>query len=217
MPLAQTSASVSMGQCRIISVAGGTASGKTTLARDIYRIGGSDRVQVIPLDSYYRPQSEFPLEKRALQNYDHPNAFDCELLRTHLDSLMKGEGVEIPVYDFPQHTRSSSATHYVASTDVVIVEGILALHFPKLREVYSYSIFVDAPDQLRFDRRMHRDIRERGRTEACVTRQWNETVHPMHVEFCAPTLKLASEVVSGEAWDDNTIEALWTRILAAVA
>ena len=206
-----------MGRCRIISVAGGTASGKTTLARDIYRVGGADRVQVIPLDSYYRPQSELPLERRALQNYDHPDAFDCELLRAHLDSLLQGEAVDIPVYDFAQHARSSSATHHIAPTDVVIVEGILALHFPKLREVYSYSIFVDAPDQLRFERRLNRDIRERGRTEACVTRQWNETVHPMHVDFCAPTLKLASEVVSGEAWDDNTISDLWKRILQAIA
>jgi uridine kinase len=205
-----------MGRCRIISVAGGTASGKTTLARDLQRIGGQERVQVIPLDAYYRDWPGAPLEKRALNNYDHPDAFEVELLREHLRSLVGGAAVEIPVYDFALHARSSAETQTVSATDVVIVEGILAMHFPVLREVYSYSIFVDAPDHLRFERRLSRDVRERGRTEESVVAQWNETVHPMHVQFCAPTLSLASEVVSGERWDDATIERLWVRIVAAL-
>jgi len=133
-----------------------------------------------------------------------------------LRSLVGGAAVEIPVYDFALHARSSAETQTVSATDVVIVEGILAMHFPVLREVYSYSIFVDAPDHLRFERRLSRDVRERGRTEESVVAQWNETVHPMHVQFCAPTLSLASEVVSGERWDDATIERLWVRIVAAL-
>jgi len=205
-----------MGRCRIISVAGGTASGKTTLARDLQRIGGPERVQVIPLDAYYRDWPNLPLEKRALNNYDHPDAFEVELLRSHVSDLQTGKRVDIPVYDFALHARSMSETHSITATDVVIVEGILAMHFPVLREVYSYSIFVDAPDQLRFDRRLSRDVRERGRTEESVLNQWNDTVHPMHIQFCAPTLSLASEVVSGEKWDDTMIQALWGRIIAAL-
>jgi uridine kinase len=104
----------------------------------------------------------------------------------------------------------------IEPTDVVIVEGILALHYPQLRQVYSYSVFVDASDELRFARRLKRDVRERGRTEESVHLQWNQTVQPMHVQFCAPTLDLASERVSGEVWDDVVVENLWVSIRSAL-
>ena len=204
-----------MSRCRIIGVAGGTASGKTTLARDIYRIGGSDKIQVIALDSYYRCHKHLPMEQRATINYDHPDVFEFDLLRRHLDTLISGEAVEVPTYDFATHSRAQE-TMRIEPTDVVIVEGILALHYPQLRQVYSYSVFVDASDDLRFDRRLKRDVRERGRTEESVYLQWNQTVHPMHVQFCAPTLDLASERVSGEVWDDSVIENLWASIRAAL-
>lgn len=205
-----------MARCRIISVAGGTASGKTTLAHDLYRVGGAERVQVIPLDSYYNDQSNLPLEERASRNYDHPDAFESKLLRHHLDALRNGHGVDVPVYNFALHCRDSESTQRVEPVDVVIVEGILALHYPELREVYSYSVFVDTDDDLRFQRRLKRDISERGRTEKCVHTQWNSTVHPMHVQYCAPTRALAAEVMTGERWDDSAIEGLWKRIVAAV-
>jgi len=204
-----------MSRCKIVAVAGGTASGKTTLARDLYRIGGSEQVQVIPLDSYYRCHKHLPMEERAAINYDHPRVFESDLLRHHLDILRSGEAIEVPTYDFATHSRASE-TMRVEATDVVIVEGILALHYPQLREAYSYSVFVDAADKLRFDRRLKRDVRERGRTEESVYLQWEQTVHPMHVEFCAPTLSLASEVVSGEKWDDGVVQALWERMKIAL-
>lgn len=206
-----------MTQSKIIGVAGGTASGKTTLARDIYRIGGSDQVQVIPLDAYYRCHAHLPLEERAKINYDHPDSFEADLLRAHLDLLLAGRAVDIPVYDFATHTRSRSEHHRIQPSPIVIVEGILSLHFSQLREVYSYSVFVEASDQLRFDRRLKRDVRERGRTEASVHAQWNETVHPMHARFCQPSIEFASEVVNGAAWDESVIKALWGRICAVPA
>jgi uridine kinase len=206
-----------MTQCKIIGVAGGTASGKTTLARDLHRIGGADRVQVIPLDSYYRCHSHLPLEERAKINYDLPDSFEADLLRAHLDLLLSGQAVDIPVYDFATHTRSLVESHRIVAAPIIIVEGILSLHFTQLREVYSYSVFVEAPDQLRFERRLKRDVAERGRTEASVRAQWNETVQPMHLRFCQPSSEHASEVVSGAAWDDAVISSLWDRILAATA
>jgi uridine kinase len=204
-----------MSRCRIIGVAGGTASGKTTLARDLHRVGGSDKVQVIALDSYYRCHKHLPMEQRAAINYDHPDVFEFDLLRRHLDILVSGKSVDVPTYDFATHSRASE-TMRIEPTDVVIVEGILALHYPQLRQVYSYSVFVDASDELRFARRLKRDVRERGRTEESVHLQWNQTVQPMHVQFCAPTLDLASERVSGEVWDDVVVENLWVSIRSAL-
>lgn len=201
---------------RIISVAGGTASGKTTLAHDLAQIGGADRVEVIPLDSYYRCRKECSLEERAGMNYDHPDAFESNLLRAHLDDLISGKGVDMPVYDFATHARSPK-TEKINPKQLIIVEGILALHYPELRAAYSYSIFVDTPDPLRFSRRLERDVRERGRTEESVHSQWNTTVHPMHVQFCAPTRALASEVMSGEAWDPQSVSELFQRIVAHVS
>jgi uridine kinase len=204
-----------MGRCRIICVAGGTASGKTTLARELYRLGGDERVQVLPLDSYYHDRGNLPPEERETVNYDHPDALEIKLLRFHLDALRNGNSVDAPVYDFATHSRSKEAQK-IAPKDVVIIEGILALHFPELREAYSYSVFVDTDDTLRFRRRMKRDVSERGRTEESVHTQWNATVQPMHIKYCAPTRELASEVMTGESWSDNELTGLWNRILAAV-
>jgi uridine kinase len=216
VPLAEVGQLVGMARCRIISVAGGTASGKTTLAHDLHRLGGPERVQVIPLDSYYRDQANISLEERALRNYDHPDAFDITLLRNHLDELLNGKGVDTPIYNFALHCRDARQVHRVEPVDVVIVEGILALHYQELREVYSYSVFVDTDDDLRFQRRLKRDVCERGRTEESVHTQWNATVHPMHLQYCAPTRALAAEVMTGERWDEGAISQLWKRIVSAV-
>lgn len=204
-----------MGRCRIICVAGGTASGKTTLAHELYRLGGDERVQVLPLDSYYHDRGHLSPEERATVNYDHPEALEIKLLRFHLDALRNGQGVDAPVYDFATHSRSKEIQR-IAPKDVVIVEGILALHFPELRGAYSYSVFVDTDDDLRFKRRLKRDVSERGRTEQSVHDQWNATVQPMHLQYCAPTLALASEVMTGETWSPEEVTGLWRRILSAV-
>jgi len=205
-----------MSRCRIIAVAGGTASGKTTLAHELHRVAGAERVQVLPLDSYYHDQAHLSLEQRALTNYDHPDAFETKLLRHHLDALRNGHGIDVPVYNFALHCRERNQVLRVEPVDVIIVEGILALHYPELREVYSYSVFVDTADEPRLKRRLKRDVCERGRTEESVHEQWRSTVHPMHVRYCAPTRSLATEVMTGESRSEGAVDALWKRILAAV-
>lgn len=196
---------------RIVAVVGGTASGKTTLASDLYRIGGTEKVQVIPLDAYYRCNAHLPLEERAKVNYDHPDAFEIEFLIEQLLLLQRGEAVETPTYHFATHSRSAQ-TRRILPQDVIIIEGILTLHFPEIRDILSYSVFVDTPDDLRFARRLSRDVRERGRTEESVITQWNDTVQPMHERFCAPTKHFASELIDGSSWADPDVVALWHRV-----
>ena len=204
-----------MSCCRIICVAGGTASGKTTLAGELYRRGGDEQVQIVALDSYYRDLSHLPPEERATVNYDHPDALEIALLRFHLDALRNGNIIEAPVYDFATHSRSKEVQR-VSPSAIVILEGILALHYPELREVYSYSVFVDTADELRFERRLARDVRERGRTKESVREQWDATVQPMHLQYCIPTRAWASEIMTGEEWSEPEVAALWGRILSAV-
>jgi len=201
-----------MTKTRIIAVAGGTASGKTTLARDLARIGGAGKLHIIPLDAYYRCNAHLAPEARALINYDHPDAFEVGLLESHLAALTSGSAVDVPEYDFSTHSRAAKTSH-VIPPEVIIIEGILALHYPGLRQAYYRSVFVDTPDELRFTRRLARDVRERGRTEDSVHRQWEDTVQPMHEQFCAPTKTHASEVFSGEGWDDTHVAALLERLL----
>jgi uridine kinase len=181
------------------------------------RIGGEGTVQIIALDSYYRDNPHLSPEERTAVNYDHPDAFEAELLRMHLDALREGHAIDVPVYEFATHSRSPSQAQRVAPSDVIVVEGILALHFPELREVYSYSVFVETGDELRFQRRLKRDVRERGRTEESVHVQWNDTVHPMHVQYCQPTRAFATEVITGEEWSEGELTELWKRIIHANA
>lgn len=203
-----------MTKTRIIAVAGGTASGKTTLARDLVRVGGAGRVQIVPLDAYYRCNGHLPPDERARCNYDHPDAFEIGLLEQHLQELLEGAAVSVPQYDFSTHSRSK-ITQLMQPSQMILVEGILALHFPALRRLYASSVFVDTPDALRFSRRMSRDIRERGRTEDSVHTQWDDTVQPMHLEFCEPTKQHAAETFSGEAWNDSHVQALLERLTRA--
>ena len=196
---------------KIVAIAGGTASGKTTLARDLLRLGGEDLVQIVPLDAYYQCNGHLPLEQRAAVNYDHPLAFEISVLAQQLAVLSRGEVVDIPVYDFATHSRSAD-TKRIKPTALILVEGILALHFTELRSFYSRSVFVDTPEALRLSRRIARDVRERGRTEASVHEQWNENVHPMHLEFCEPTKAIALEIFNGAAWNDEQVLALLERL-----
>lgn len=203
-----------MTDSKLIAIVGGTASGKTTLASDLVSVAAGD-VGMIPLDAYYRCNGHLPMETRARVNYDHPDAFEASLLVDHLARLRRGEGVEVPRYDFATHSRSK-VTERAIARKVIVVEGILTLHFEELREMFSYSIFVDTPDDLRFSRRLARDVRERGRTEECVRLQWQETVQPMFSEFCAPTKQFASEVIGGASWGRADVEDLWKRVQQAV-
>ncbi len=178
----------------IIGLAGGTGSGKTTIAAALLAAAGPDNAVVIPQDAYYRSQSGLPLEQRALINYDEPAAFDTPFLRTQLLALTHGESVRRPVYDFGNHLRAQE-TVLVGSRPIIVLEGILTLHEPALRDLMDVKVFVDAPADERFIRRLERDVRERSRTAESVINQYRSTVKPMHDLYVQPSKQHADLIV----------------------
>ncbi len=180
----------------IIAIAGGTGSGKTTAANFLADYLGRERVTIMAIDDYYRSQPGTTLEERAKMNYDHPESLDLELLAVHLEGLKRGEEVVRPVYDFANHDRSEQ-TVKIAPTEIVIVEGILALADENLRSKYTMTIYMDEPADIRFIRRLKRDTKERGRSVESVIGQYLTTVRPMHEQFVEPT-KLMADYVEGE-------------------
>ncbi len=177
----------------ILGIAGGTGSGKTTIAQAIVRELKDDAAWV-DHDSYYKDQSHLGPEERQRINFDHPDALDNELLLQHLLALKRGEGVDKPVYDFKTHTRTEVTTP-IAPAPVVVVEGILTLAIVRLREVFDIRIFVDTDADIRLMRRIRRDIEQRGRTFADVRRQYYGTVRPMHMAFVEPSKRYANVII----------------------
>ena len=169
----------------IIGISGGTGSGKTTVANRILESVSADEVVFIQQDLYYRDLKDMPLDYRNAANFDHPDAVDNELLINHLKKLGAGEPVELPIYDFRTHTRLPATTR-VEPKPIVIVEGILIFAEPRLLEQMDIKVFVDTPDDIRFIRRLRRDIAERGRTAESVIEQYLATVRPMHMQFVEP-------------------------------
>ena len=178
----------------VIGLAGGTGSGKTTVATALVETAGREQVALLPQDAYYRAQPHVPEAARALTNYDEPSAFDHDLLVDHVEALVHGESIERPVYDFARHDRSDR-TLRVSSAPIVIVEGILVLHDAGLRERLTLKVFVDAPADERFIRRLERDVRERGRSAESVIEQYRRTVKPMHDLFVEPSKQHADLIV----------------------
>lgn len=177
----------------VIGLAGGTGSGKTTIARSLLETAGT-QATVIPQDAYYRSHPDLPFAQRALINYDEPQAFDTPLLVSQLKDLVAGQPVERPAYDFSQHLRSTG-TVSVHSHPVIIVEGILTLHEPALRSLFDVRVFVDAPADERFIRRLERDVRERERSAESVISQYRTTVRPMHDLYVEPSRQHADLIV----------------------
>ena len=177
----------------ILVIAGGTGSGKTTLTRRLKERFGSD-VSVISHDNYYKSHDGLTYDERACLNYDHPDAFDTELLVEHLDALRRGETIACPVYDFKIHNRSDE-TLLIAPTGVIIVEGILIFADSKLRDRMDVKIFVDTDADVRILRRMVRDVNKRGRTLESVVAQYLTTVKPMHEQFVEPSKRFADIIV----------------------
>lgn len=200
----------------VIGLAGGTGSGKTTVADAIVRAAGANGVALLPQDAYYREQSDVPREIRARTNYDEPSAFDTELLIAHVDRLLAWEGVERPVYDFTMDDRAPQ-TVFLPSAPVVVVEGILVLHDPALRERMRLKVFVDAPPDERFIRRLERDVRERGRSAQSVIEQYRRTVKPMHDLFVEPTKQHADLIVPEGGRNHVALEVLTTYVTAYVS
>jgi uridine kinase len=195
----------------VIGVAGGTASGKTTLVDEITSLAGEDSVAVVRQDSYYRDLEGLDLEARQATNYDHPDAIEFELLTEHVRALSRGEGAEVPQYDFKTHARIPE-TIPVPARKVVVVEGILVLAVPELRELMDLKIFVDTDHDLRLIRRLRRDIEERGRTFDSVTQRYLEHVRPMHREYVEPSKEHADLVVPHGGFN-QTVIALLTNLI----
>ena len=178
----------------IIGISGGTGSGKTTVANRILESVQASEVVFIQQDSYYRNLKDLPLDYRSVANFDHPDALDNDLLVNHIRKLRAGESVELPIYDFRTHTRATE-TRSVEPRPIVIVEGILIFADPRLLEQLDIKVFVDTPDDIRFIRRLQRDIDERGRTLESVIEQYVGTVRPMHIQFVEPSKRYADVII----------------------
>jgi uridine kinase len=195
----------------LIGIAGASGSGKTFVANSIIESPGLDKAVIIQEDSYYMDLSDIPYEERVRRNFDHPDAFDHDLLAKHLLQLSNGEAVSHPIYDYKLHTRSKDKKT-VGPGDLIILEGILILNNARLRELMDYRIFIDTALDICFVRRLKRDIEERGRTVDSVTRQYTETVRPMYLQFIAPSKQYADILISGESRNSEAVDILITKI-----
>ncbi len=191
----------------IIGIAGGTGSGKTTVVKRIVESLPPDEVVVLPLDSYYKDSSHVPAEERQNINFDHPNAFDWDLLSKHISMLRKGEAIEQPVYSYLTCTRQAQTIH-IEPRKVVIIEGILALSDKRLNRQMDLRIFVDADPDERLIRVIQRDVIERGRTAEAVMERYMRVLKPMHLEFIEPAKRIADLIVPQGGHNEKAIEIL---------
>lgn len=178
----------------LIGISGASGSGKTLVAKTLQDALQSEHVLILQEDSYYKDLSHLPFEQRVHFNFDHPDAFDHQLLISHLKDLLQQRPIELPLYDFTQHIRRKE-TRTVKPHPIIILEGILVLAIPELRELMNIKIFVDTPADICFIRRLERDIEERGRTVESVIRQYQETVRPMYMQFIEPSKRYADIII----------------------
>ncbi|AVQ99470.1 uridine kinase [Oceanobacillus picturae] len=195
----------------VIGVAGGSGSGKTSVTRSISQRFTDKTVLVIEQDYYYKDQSDLPLEERLNTNYDHPLAFDNDLLIEHLHELLRNKPIEKPVYDYKLHTRSSDVIP-VEPKEVIILEGILILEDPRLVDLMDIKVFVDTDADLRIIRRLLRDIKERGRTLDSVIDQYIQNVRPSHLQFIEPTKRYADIIIPEGGQNHVAIDLMATKI-----
>jgi uridine kinase len=195
----------------ILGVAGGTCSGKTTVAERLAEIVGDEHLALVKLDAYYWAQDDKPVEVRAAVNYDHPDAFDWPLLTEHVRTLCAGGSVPVPVYDYTNHTRSGEV-RMVGPARIVVIEGILVLNEPALRELFDLRIFIDTDSDLRFIRRLQRDVSERGRTPDSIILQYLETVRPSHLQFIEPSRRYADVIIPEGGMNRPALDVLLARI-----
>ncbi len=197
-------------------VAGGSASGKSTVVQEILEKSGLNDVLIIKHDDYYHDQSEIPLEDRYQMNYDHPSSLDNQLLYNHLKQLLEGDKVEKPMYDFVMHTRADKV-ELVEPKKIIIVEGILILENPKIRELSDMNIFVELDDDTRFIRRMLRDMNERGRLLDNIIEQYEKTVKPMFHRYVKPTKRYADVIIPNDQRHDKAVDLIVTKIKQAIS
>lgn len=196
----------------IIGIAGGTASGKTTVAKKVFEQSQAlGSVVVIKLDDYYNENSHLTFEERKKINYDHPSAYDSQLLIKHLKTLKQGKSIDKPTYDFINHNRAT-LVEKINPADVIIVEGIMIFAIPDLRKMFDIKLFVHTPDDVRFIRRLMRDINERGRSIDSVINQYLTTVRPMHLEFVEPSKVYADLIIPEGGHNDVAIDIIVSKI-----
>jgi len=195
----------------VIAVAGGTGSGKTTVANEILQRIGAEHIACIPHDAYYRDLSHLSPRQRDQLNFDHPDSLETELLIEHLEKLRAGQAVQVPIYDFTTHTRTQHTRH-VEPAPVILVEGILVFAEPELRKLFDVKLYVDTDADVRFIRRLRRDVEERGRTTESVCEQYLSTVRPMHLEFVEPSKRYADVIIPEGGLNKVAIEMVAARI-----
>ena len=195
----------------LIGITGGTGSGKSTIADALYSNFSKDRITMIQQDMYYKGQSHLSMEERVKTNYDHPMAFDNDLLVEHLQKLIKGEAIEKPRYDFTIHNRAKDTTT-VEPREIIIVEGILILEDERIRDLLDIKVYVDTDADIRILRRLVRDINERGRTVESVIDQYLKMVRPMHMEFTEPTKRYADIIIPEGGHNYVAIDILMAKI-----
>lgn len=195
----------------LIGITGGTGSGKSTIADEIYSSFSDEWIAMIQQDMYYKDQSHLTMEERVKTNYDHPRAFDNDLMLEHLKDLINGETIEKPIYDFAEHNRSKE-TVTVQSKRIIIVEGILVLEDERIRDLLDIKVYVDTDSDIRILRRLVRDIEERGRTVESVVDQYLTVVRPMHMQFTEPTKRYADIIVPEGGQNKVAIDILVSKI-----
>ena len=195
----------------MIGVAGGSSSGKTTISERLVELTGEQHLSRIELDSYYKDRSDQTWEERSQADYDHPDAFDWDLLNDHLAALANGASVPVPIYDFAQHNRSGE-TRQVPPNRIVVVDGILVLYDRALRDRFDLKIFVDTAADIRLIRRLERDVAERGRTTESVIEQYLTTVKPAHERFIEPSKRYADVIIPEGGLNRPAIDVLLARV-----
>lgn len=196
---------------KFLGICGGTGSGKTYLANKILEIWGQDNVVIINQDSYYKDLAHMDYKNRIKQNFDHPDSIDIELLSNHLKKVMMGNKIKVPVYDYSNHIRLNK-TESIQNCRIIIIEGIFALYYHQLRKLYTIKIFMDTSEKLRFQRRIERDTKERGRTLESVESQYYSSVKPMHKKFIEPSKLYADIIINGNNDIKNNIELIAPKI-----
>ncbi|GAB6169968.1 uridine kinase [Clostridium carnis] len=195
----------------LIGITGGTGSGKSTIADEIYSSFSDECIAMIQQDMYYKDQSHLTMEERIKTNYDHPRAFDNDLLIEHLKSLIDGKGIKKPIYDFSIHNRAEETVR-IEPRDIIIVEGILVLEDERMRDLLDIKVYVDTDADIRILRRLVRDINERGRTVESVIDQYLGVVRPMHMQFTEPTKRYADIIVPEGGQNKVAIDILVSKI-----
>ena len=191
----------------VLGIAGGTGSGKTYAVKGLLNKYPKNRVLAISMDSYYKDLSHINYKKRVEQNFDHPKSIDVNLLENHLEQATKGDKINIPIYNFSNHVRLGE-TISISNAQIIIVEGIFALHFSQLRKLYTHKVFMDTPENIRLERRLVRDVKERGRTVKSIKDQYNTNVVAMHNKYVEPSKIFSDLILDGEDNINNIVNKI---------